>query len=159
MNLSMDSFNTSNIKLDSNQININGDENDLFYRYKMPAVKLDFNKKMKRTIITNSNDIGNSLSRDHKLICKFLAKSMSTQAVLNDGNIVINGIFTDQEIQQQIYAFIQKYVLCGKCNNPETDISKKKDSLQLLCKACGYNKNIKLSDGLDKIIYNSLSNL
>ncbi len=142
--------------MDYNQININGDENDLFYRYKMPKVKLDYNNKMKRTIITNSSDIGTSLARDHKLISKFMSKSLSTQSSLSDGCIVINGIYNDQEMQDQIYNFINRYVLCDKCNNPETSLVKKKDCIQLPCIACGHNKYIKELDGLDKIIYNCL---
>jgi len=40
----------------------------------------------------------------------------------NEINSIINGKFNEEELKQLMDRFIEKYVLCKKCNYPETSI-------------------------------------
>lgn len=51
---------------------------------------------------------------------------------------MVNGAHTAERLQSLLDVFIKKYVLCGGCGNPETDLNiKKNDEILRVCKACG----------------------
>jgi translation initiation factor 2 beta subunit (eIF-2beta)/eIF-5 len=43
-------------------------------------------------------------------------------------------------MQESIYRYIQDFVLCKSCANPETTIEKRKKKSFMICAACG-NQN------------------
>ncbi len=52
---------------------------------------------------------------------------------------LVNGVHGANELQDSLDGFINKFVLCANCKNPETEIQiKEKDNLQRDCKACGH---------------------
>lgn len=51
---------------------------------------------------------------------------------------IVNGAHDAAKLQQLLNGFIQKFVLCPSCGNPETDIIVDKSStIQMYCNACG----------------------
>ncbi len=115
-------------------INID-DSDDPFYRYKMPQIEITHNLKQRRTLIQNIVAVGKALGRDPKMIGKYLAKSLSTQVKYKRSVLEINGLKEQNELQDILQIFINKWVLCQKCQNPETDLDKN----EMNCKACGYS--------------------
>lgn len=55
------------------------------------------------------------------------------------GLAVVNGAHDTSTMQELLLGFIKKFVLCEKCGLPETDlkVSKKSDTINALCRACG----------------------
>ena len=53
----------------------------------------------------------------------------------------MNGSHDSNKLQDILDSFIQKYVLCPGCQNPETDlhVSAKRGLISTKCKACGYS--------------------
>lgn len=51
----------------------------------------------------------------------------------------MNGSHDPNKLQDILDGFIQKYVLCPGCQNPETVLSVKRDQITTSCKACGYS--------------------
>ena len=50
----------------------------------------------------------------------------------------MNGAHETHRLSQLLEGFIKKFVQCGQCNNPETDIVlTKRETIELHCKACG----------------------
>jgi len=120
--------------MSSKSLNIGGDRDDPFYRYKMPAVSTTLQRKSGgTTVINNTQDICESLRRDAKSIAKFLSKELGRPVQLKSGYWTMHGDLTVQVIQEAIFSYIKAYVLCGVCGNPETVMSSKK----LTCKSCG----------------------
>ena len=67
---------------------------------------------------------------------------------------IVNGSHDSAKLQDLLDDFIQKYVLCASCKNPETilAVNQKKGTISSSCKACGYSGNISLQDKLTTYI-------
>lgn len=137
-------------------INIRRDVKDSFYRYKMPKLisKVEGRGNGIRTVVPNMSDIAKSLNRPPAcnnifysfltpyLIdpTKFFGCELGAQTKLDDKNdrYIVNGAHDADKLQDLLDVFINKFVLCGECQNPETDlIVSGKDSIIRNCKACG----------------------
>lgn len=72
-------------------------------------------------------------------IVKFLALQLGTMSrILEDkDHYVINGKHSQEDLMKLLDTFISKYVLCRKCENPETIIKATSSKISLTCKACG----------------------
>ena len=124
-------------------ININRNINDAFYRYKMHEVNTI--QEGQKTLIINLEDIAKDLKRDPMHILKYLSLTYGCGNKTNTGGGVckyfLMGLFDDKKIQQGIFDFIDLFVLCISCKNPETYFVLKDASLQRVCSSCGTNFN------------------
>lgn len=137
----------------SKAVKINVDKekvNDMSYRYKMPAVILKDEGGAttdKRCVFLNLESIASDLKRDPIMIITYLASVLGCKFIADDkdkDNIkyTLYGRFTRDTIQMYVYEFIDRFVLCKSCKNPETRFhSEKKFCISLSCSACS-----KLSD-------------
>lgn len=125
-------------------INIRGfkksNDNDPFYRYKMEEVLIM--QQQTKIIFTNINNICLDLDRSTKLMVSFLKKYFNSNFMYKDETAQTTKIITKQELQKAIYIFIDDYVLCQKCFNPETILTDSKNKTNLTCKACGHISEI-----------------
>lgn len=104
---------------------------DPFYRYKMPPVQI--NHDSTKTYIINLDQIAKSLHRNPHHILKYLSYNLGCTCI--DKNI-LNGVFNSIRIQSSIYDFIDIFVLCKSCENPETKFLFD-SGLQRRCNSCG----------------------
>lgn len=117
-------------------IAINKDyEDDEFYRYKMPSISIKI--ETNQTVLNNLVDIGTSLNTKEEYLIKFLSEDLGTNVIVKNKKISLNGIFDKKTIQESIYKFIDNYIICEGCGNPETEMYLKKDYIKTECKACG----------------------
>lgn len=67
---------------------------------------------------------------------------------------IVNGSHDAAKLQDILDAFIQKYVLCPNCKNPETDlsVSTKRGQISTTCKACGHHAVLTHRDKLASYI-------
>lgn len=147
-------------------LNINGDQNDEFYRYKMP--KLQSHKGGSGngcfTIIDNLKEVSQSFNHPESVLLKFIGYVLG--ANVNEKQQKITGHYSDDDLQGIIYRYIQSFVLCEKCEIPEilpyTEGSKKKKKLCMRCSACGksydYVPANKMDDKGKDLIMKYLSN-
>ena len=131
-------------------------KDDAFYRYKMPAVmtKIEGNGNGIKTVFPNIHDIATKLNRPPEIINKFFGKELGAQAtfVKTDDKFLVMGSHTQQRIQEKVYDFIGKFVLCKFCRNPETDMFVgAKDKLSMTCKGCGKVTDIPPSEHVTKL--------
>lgn len=71
---------------------------------------------------------------------KFFGCELGAQTKFDEssGLAIVNGAHDTQKLAQLLEGFIKKFVQCGQCGNPETDIIiTKKEDIELKCKACG----------------------
>ena len=65
----------------------------------------------------------------------------------------VNGAHTAEKLAGLLDIFIQKFVLCADCKNPETDlVIKNKDEIFRDCKACGSSTIVDLRHKLSTYI-------
>lgn len=74
---------------------------------------------------------------------KFFGCELGAQVKCDDKNerYIVNGDHDASKLQNTLDGFINKYVLCQSCSNPETDIIIKNDEILMDCKACGARNN------------------
>jgi len=114
---------------------------DPSYRYKMPAVagKIEGKGNGIKTVVVNISDLAMSLHRDAGEVNKFFGCEMGAQTTYNvaDDRAVVNGAHTDQELQQCVHKYVEKFVLCPNCGLPETQYKIKQGVIWHMCAACG----------------------
>ena len=113
-----------------NFVNIPKNNIDPFFRYKRETIIINNSRGF--TIIKNLDNISKSLERDKKQILSFLSKKLGTSTT----NEKLRGNFTFQQLEELLEIYINKFILCSSCSNPETIQNEKK--LTLICKACGH---------------------
>ena len=71
---------------------------------------------------------------------KYFGTELGAQTKFDEasGLAIVNGAHETNRLSQLLEGFIKRFVQCGQCNNPETDIVlTKKETIELKCKACG----------------------
>lgn len=113
-------------------IPVNPSTNDPHYRYMMPSIQT--NNDSSKTFLVNLNQVAKSLSRNPSHILKYISFALGCSSI--DGSNGLNVQFEESKIQAQIYDFINHFVLCPGCENPETKFIFEQ-SLQRRCSSCG----------------------
>lgn len=122
------------------KINIRGmkEINDFSYRYKMEEVNLVNQGAQKAWL--NIDIVSSNLSRSPSDIVKFLKKFFGSSFDYKNGVLTtFKKDLTKQTLQEAIFQYIEKHVLCKKCRNPETEYKEIKKKTFMVCKACGHN--------------------
>lgn len=127
--------------------NVNRSVEDPFYRYKMPAViaKVEGKGNGVKTVIPNMSDIAKALDRPPSYPTKYFGIELGAQTKMDEKNdrYIVNGAFTSEDLQSHLDGFIQKFVLCPSCENPETDLQVSKKNIRQVCTACGHSGPLK----------------
>ncbi|KAK9247962.1 domain found in IF2B/IF5-domain-containing protein [Lipomyces tetrasporus] len=138
-------------------INICRDNQDPFYRYKMPPIisKVEGRGNGIKTAVVNNADVARALARPPMYVTKFFGVELGAQTSVNEATdrYMVNGAHDAAKLQDLLDIFINKFVLCKACKNPETDIVITKDQMLYRdCKACGKRSPIDLSHKLSGVI-------
>lgn len=138
-------------------INIWRENTDPFYRYKMPPIqaKVEGRGNGIKTAIPNLSEVARSLARPPAYVVKYFGYELGAQTSFKEeeDRYLVNGAHGQSELQDSLDGFIIKFVLCGACKNPETQIQiKGKGNLQKDCKACGRITDVDLRHKLSSYI-------
>ncbi|KAJ3004365.1 UNVERIFIED_CONTAM: Eukaryotic translation initiation factor 5A-1, partial [Siphonaria sp. JEL0065] len=110
----------------SNMINVRSDVQDKFYRYKMPKIisKIEGKGNGIKTVIPNMADVSKALSRPPAYATKYFGIELGAQTKVEEktDRYIVNGAHDANKLQQVLDGFINKFVLCPSCKNPETDL-------------------------------------
>jgi len=123
-------------------VNVRRDVDDKFYRYRMPLLltKIEGKGNGIKTVIPNMSDVARALSRPPTYPTKFFGCELGAQTSFDEkgDRYIVNGAHDATRLRELLDTFIDKFVLCGSCKNPETDlIITKNDEIIRDCKACG----------------------
>ena len=142
-------------------LNVNRNVQDSFYRYKMPRLvaKVEGKGNGIKTVIVNMVDVARALSRPPTYVTKYFGCELGaqTQFDIKAERYIVNGCHDGAKLQDMLDGFIKRFVLCEKCDNPETVlkvrsisvpcneismiifvIQVKKNMIGASCKACGH---------------------
>ena len=129
-------------------VNINRNLSDQFYRYKMPKLvaKVEGKGNGIKTVIVNMPEIAKSLNRPPMYPTKYFGCQLGAQVNFDNKSerYIVNGAHDPNKLQDLLDGFIQKYVLCQSCENPETilSVNRKKEVIGTNCMACGHSGTI-----------------
>lgn len=123
------------------EVNIPRSNTDKFYRYKMPIIQTKIEGKGNgiRTVVPNMGKVMKALDRPLEYGAKFIGMELGTKSKIDEkqNNCVFAGKHSEGELSKCLDKFIDMYVLCVKCKNPETIFEVKKGCIVSKCKACG----------------------
>lgn len=108
-----------------------------------------------KTAVLNLSDVARALNRPPQYLLKYFGFELGAQT---SGNVeteryLVNGVHEPAKLQDVLDGFINKFVLCGSCKNPETEIIiTKNDDLVRDCKACGKRTPMELRHKLSSFI-------
>ena len=139
-------------------LNVNRNVQDSFYRYKMPRLvaKVEGKGNGIKTVIVNMVDVARALYRPPTYVTKYFGCELGaqTQFDIKAERYIVNGCHDGARLQDMLDGFIRKFVLCEKCDNPETVLKVisihrgffyndtinqvKKNLIGASCKACGH---------------------
>ncbi|KAL2256752.1 hypothetical protein VTK26DRAFT_1175 [Humicola hyalothermophila] len=129
-------------------VNVRRDVSDPFYRYKMERLvtKIEGKGNGIKTVVVNLSSVAQSLARPGSYLIKYFGFELGAQTNLDppDDRWIINGAHEASKLQELLDGFINKFVLCKKCKNPETDVHIKDGRILLDCKACGQRTEVDL---------------
>jgi translation initiation factor 5 len=94
-----------------------------------------------KTVISNMEQIAKALDRPPSYSCKYFGIELGAQATSDEktSRYVITGAHDQDKLQNTLDGFIDKFVLCTSCKNPETELHFSKDAfINKNCKACGH---------------------
>lgn len=122
-------------------LNIRRDVADPFYRYKMERLQAKVEGKGNgiKTVVVNLSNVAHQLARPPNYVIKYFGFELGAQTNVDpkDDRWIINGAHEAGKLQDYLDGFINKFVLCKDCKNPETVVNIKDGDILLDCKACG----------------------
>jgi len=139
-------------------LNVNRSVQDPYYRYKMPRLvaKVEGKGNGVKTVIPNMVDIARALGRPPTYCCKYFGCELGAQTQFDFKNerYIVNGAHDASRLQDMLDGFIKKFVLCEKCDNPETVLKVKsvKQIVTASCKACGHHFTVDMRHKLSTFI-------
>jgi len=138
-------------------VNIRRDVDDKFYRYRMPILltKIEGKGNGIKTVVPNMSDVARALSRPPTYPTKFFGSELGAQTTVDEKNdrYIVNGAHDATRLRELLDGFIEKFVLCGSCKNPETDlIITKNEMIVRDCKACGERTSVDMRHRLSTYI-------
>jgi len=157
-------------------VNIRRDVDDKFYRYRyvgnsfrllrcstcfwccsMPTLltKIEGKGNGIKTVVPNMSDVARALSRPPTYPTKFFGSELGAQTSVDEKNdrYIVNGAHDARRLRELLDAFIDKFVLCGACKNPETDLIVTKNEMIVRdCKACGERTGVDMRHRLSTYI-------
>ncbi|THH17188.1 hypothetical protein EW146_g3573 [Bondarzewia mesenterica] len=144
-------------RMASGFVNVRRDVDDKFYRYRMPILltKIEGKGNGIKTVIPNMSDVARALSRPPTYPTKFFGSELGAQTTVDEKNdrYIVNGAHDATRLRELLDAFIDKFVLCGSCKNPETDlILTKNEMIMRDCKACGERTGVDMRHRLTTYI-------
>jgi len=138
-------------------VNVRRDVDDKFYRYRMPVLltKIEGKGNGIKTVVPNMSDVARALSRPPTYPTKFFGSELGAQTSVDEKNdrYIVNGAHDAARLRELLDAFIDKFVLCGSCKNPETDLIVTKNEMIIRdCKACGERTGVDMRHRLSTYI-------
>jgi len=111
-----------------------------------------------KTVIPNMVDVARALSRPPTYPTKYFGCELGAQTTFDEKNerYIVNGAHNADRLRELLDGFIDKFVLCKSCKNPETDlvIVKQGRSEDIIrdCKACGERTGVDMRHKLTTFI-------
>jgi translation initiation factor 2 beta subunit (eIF-2beta)/eIF-5 len=142
------------------EINMNGNNNDTNYRYKIPQFDITIGGRGNGiyTTFNNISEISKCINHPPEIILKYIA---AVTGSCHSKEHVLTGTHDVNILNQIILEYIKYLVMCPVCSIPETIPSvigtKKNSSIKLSCSACKQespvnNTNKHINKGIDIIV-------
>lgn len=110
-------------------------------RFEIPKVSVQ--KEGSRTIVKNFGNIAKAINRSEDHLYKYLVRALGTAGVVESGRLILQGKFSEKEVQREVDDYVRTYVLCRECGAPDTEFVREERVLFVKCLACGAKHSVK----------------
>ncbi|MBI2543405.1 MAG: translation initiation factor IF-2 subunit beta [Candidatus Aenigmarchaeota archaeon] len=90
-----------------------------------------------KTLIKNFSDIAGTLRREPGHLMKYLLKELATPGNIQGPALILQRKLPQDFIQQKIVNYVNEFVLCKVCGEPDTKFVKEGRITFIHCDACG----------------------
>ncbi len=103
-----------------------------------------------KTVVDNCSDIATALDRSAGEVIKFFGCDLGAQSKYNEeeDKAIVNGAHTQFDLQKKLAIYIEKFVLCQTCKNPETRYKIRNEEVFQVCGACGETNMVDMTHKL-----------
>ncbi|KAJ2550277.1 eukaryotic translation initiation factor 5 [Coemansia sp. RSA 1933] len=141
----------------ADKVNIVRDNKDPFYRYQMPKMqgKIEGKGNGIKTVLPNIVDVARALSRPPSYPTKYFGTELGAQTKMDDKTerYIVNGAHEVGKLQDALDGFIDRFVLCGSCRCPETNlVITREQTIYKKCMACGKRTDVDMRHKLTTYI-------
>ncbi|MCL5093429.1 MAG: translation initiation factor IF-2 subunit beta [Candidatus Marsarchaeota archaeon] len=106
--------------------------------------KVDSIVQGNKTIIRNLSQIADKARRSPGDIAKYLSKEFGVPVGIEDQRLVLNGKFSNDDIEKRMHRYFDVYVICRECGKPDTHLEGAgRGMFFMVCEACGARYGIK----------------
>lgn len=109
-----------------------------------------------KTVVPNMEDVARALNRPPSYPTKFFGTELGAQTTMANDRYIVNGAHQADRLRELLDAFIDKFVLCASCKNPETELvitgRGNNEDIHRDCKACGAHTGIDMRHKLTTFI-------
>lgn len=100
-----------------------------------------------KTIVSNFQQIAETLRRPAKHMLKYIQKEMATPGEFRKNAVIFGTKLSASKLNEKIRKYAEEFVLCKECGKPDTKITKDGDIVFIKCQACGarhsvYSRNL-----------------
>ncbi|MGC8568135.1 MAG: hypothetical protein ACP5RP_02980 [Candidatus Micrarchaeia archaeon] len=97
-----------------------------------------------KTDIRNISEIADKARKKPAEIARFLSKEFGVPALIDKQSLVLNGRFSEEDIEKKITRYFEIYVICRECHKPDTHLENAGHGLlYIVCEACGAKYSVK----------------
>ena len=97
-----------------------------------------------KTIIKNVAAIADKARRKPEEIAKYISKELAVPSNIEEQQLVMNGKFSNEELNKRVKRYFDVYVICNVCHKPDTHLeSAGRGMAYIICEACGARYGVK----------------
>lgn len=105
--------------------------------------KSQVNVQGNQTIISNFDEIVNTIRRENTHLAKFLFRGLAKPGHISSGRLILQGKVTSELIDSKIKEYMEEFVICKVCKRPDSHLKKDGRITLLFCEACGAKQAVK----------------
>lgn len=110
-------------------------------RFQIPEVLTEIQGN--KTLLRNFTDIVNILRRDPNHLAKYLFKELAAPGNIQGNILILQARLSQEAIQKKIESYVNEYVYCKVCSEPDTKFVKEGRITYIQCEACGARSTYK----------------
>ena len=104
--------------------------------------KVEGHHEGNKTIVSNFAQVTSCLRREGDHLSRFLFKELAAPGEVSGDRLILTRKLSSAQINEKVEKYVEKFVKCGKCGKPDTEIIKEAEKTFLKCMACGTKKEI-----------------
>ncbi len=104
-------------------------------RFKIPKVKGQVEGS--KTIVSNFNQIADSLGRKPQHLLKYVLKELATPGSFRKTAVIFGSKLSASRINEKIQQYADEFVFCKECGKADTKMTKEGEVYYMKCQVCG----------------------